>query len=218
MALILWAQGGLSRARCSWRTAMTKRIMAKKETARTSRNAQLWLGEALNVLRDEGVEKVSIEYLAKRLGITKGTFYYIFKDRRELLDALLEYYYEAYTQRYVELANSLEGTPLQRFHALLDRSIHEGITDLDKAFRIWALKDEKAAALFKRIDEARYQMIKTFFTDHGFDEMETRVRSEVFLYYYIGALLFDDRETPNDEYLFYAKRVSEILFAPTPKA
>lgn len=193
---------------------MTKRIMAKKETARTHRNAKLWLAEALQVLKTEGIDKVSIEALAKRLGITKGTFYYIFKDRRELLDALLEYYYETYTERYVELANSLEGAPHERFHALIARSIGENVTEYDKAFRIWALKDEKAAELYQRIDAERYRIFKGFFVEHGFSEQDAHVRSEFFLYYYIGALLFDARETSQEEYLYYATRVTEILFSP----
>src|SRR5215475_14683312 len=50
----------------------------------------MWIGAALKAMARGGVEQVRVEVLAADLGITKGGFYRRFKDRRALLDALLE--------------------------------------------------------------------------------------------------------------------------------
>src|SRR6516165_5546998 len=49
-----------------------------------------WIEVGLKEIGRAGVEGVRVEVLAERLGITKGGFYRRFKDRRALLDALLE--------------------------------------------------------------------------------------------------------------------------------
>ena len=52
--------------------------------------AARWVEAALAELAQGGIERVRVEVLAKALGVTKGGFYRRFKDRRALLDALLE--------------------------------------------------------------------------------------------------------------------------------
>lgn len=49
-----------------------------------------WLGAARRALLRGGVGSVSIEKLARELGVTKGSFYWHFKDRAALLEALLK--------------------------------------------------------------------------------------------------------------------------------
>jgi AcrR family transcriptional regulator len=49
----------------------------------------MWIEAGLKEIGQGGVERVRVEVLAERLGITKGGFYRRFKDRRALLDALL---------------------------------------------------------------------------------------------------------------------------------
>jgi len=52
--------------------------------------AARWVEAALAELAQGGIDRVRVEVLAKALGVTKGGFYRRFKDRRALLDALLE--------------------------------------------------------------------------------------------------------------------------------
>ena len=60
--------------------------MAKKTTKRLGRDD--WLSAALNMC-DLGIDQVKIAPLAKRMGVTTGSFYWHFSNRQELLDALL---------------------------------------------------------------------------------------------------------------------------------
>src|ERR687893_303054 len=48
-----------------------------------------WIGAALQALADDGPSGVAVERLAARLGTTKGSFYWHFKDREELITEAL---------------------------------------------------------------------------------------------------------------------------------
>ena len=62
----------------------------RPSTARTQLDPERWIDVAIDVLAKEGVTGLRIEVLAKRCGVTKGSFYWHFKDRQALLDAVLE--------------------------------------------------------------------------------------------------------------------------------
>ena len=52
-------------------------------------DAEAWIAAAFDALAEGGIDAVRVEPLAKALGITKGSFYWHFADRRALLDAML---------------------------------------------------------------------------------------------------------------------------------
>ena len=48
-----------------------------------------WLNVAMDVLVSDGVEQVKVMNLAERMAVSRSSFYWYFKSRQELLDALL---------------------------------------------------------------------------------------------------------------------------------
>ena len=65
---------------------------AKPPRAVLDRDA--WIKGAIAILAEHGAERLRVEVLAKRLGVTKGSFYWHFKNRRDLLDAVLQFWKE----------------------------------------------------------------------------------------------------------------------------
>ena len=63
-------------------------IEQKLEKSRLS--AEDWALAALDVIAEQGVVAVSVEALARQLGVTKGSFYWHFPTREALLKAALE--------------------------------------------------------------------------------------------------------------------------------
>ncbi len=61
--------------------------MGKNQTPKLGRHD--WLTIALKVLAESGIEAVRVEPLAKLMNVTKGSFYWHFKDREDLLEAML---------------------------------------------------------------------------------------------------------------------------------
>src|SRR5450631_1052683 len=81
---------------------MTKRPKTRKQASpgtRTRTRAkrqplgrEIWLDTARRALIEEGTAGVEIKKLAKRLGSSRGGFYWFFKDRAHLLKELLAYW------------------------------------------------------------------------------------------------------------------------------
>ncbi|MGH8078705.1 MAG: TetR/AcrR family transcriptional regulator, partial [Lysobacter sp.] len=53
-------------------------------------SAEDWAQAALDLIAEQGVAAVAVEPLARRLGVTKGSFYWHFPSRDALLVAALE--------------------------------------------------------------------------------------------------------------------------------
>ena len=77
-----------------------------------------WLDEALRALETEGIGGVRILRLATRLGVTRGSFYWHFENRDELLHALLEHWVELSTQSAVTHDVDFEGNAEEHLREL----------------------------------------------------------------------------------------------------
>ena len=74
-----------------------------------------WLDVALSVLAVEGVDHVTVLSLSERLGVSRSSFYWYFKNRDELLDALLDRWDELNTRSIVAAAEEPAASVTRRF-------------------------------------------------------------------------------------------------------
>ncbi len=112
-----------------------------------------WLDEGLKVLAAHGAPAVTIERLAERLGLSKGSFYHHFKGMSGFRTALLAHFEAEYTTRYIEKAEQASGDKL---HALLEFVYASGGgPELEIAMRAWALQDAEAREIQARVDRTR---------------------------------------------------------------
>jgi AcrR family transcriptional regulator len=112
-----------------------------------------WIDEGLAVLADRGIAGVSIDGLAGRLGLTKGSFHHHFAGMPGFRIALLERYRAGFDQGLAgaEALLTTSVSPLaalQRFPELLN----ELDLRLATAVRSWALADPEARAVQAQID------------------------------------------------------------------
>jgi AcrR family transcriptional regulator len=90
--------------------------MARSKSTRLA--AGDWIDAALDALARDGAAGVRVEVLARRLGVTKGSFYWHFKDREALLDAALAAWAEG---RIAAIRRQTEGaSPRPALLALVD--------------------------------------------------------------------------------------------------
>ena len=87
---------------------MTKNIATKNNA--THLTTTDWLQAALEMLADAGIGAVKIVPLAKRLGVTSGSFYWHFHNRPELYDAILDYWEREMTDKVMEVAPGVTQT------------------------------------------------------------------------------------------------------------
>jgi AcrR family transcriptional regulator len=77
-----------------------------------------WAAAALDALSSSGLAAVAVEPLAVRLGATKGSFYWHFRNRDELIEATLELWQEVSTSAVINRLESLGTPPGQRLRQL----------------------------------------------------------------------------------------------------
>lgn len=140
----------------------------------------------LDALRKGGVGEVRVERLAADLGITKGSFYWHFRNRGELLEAILEFWSRQMTDLEFERVESLDKDLEVRLHALAEDVLEKGMGRYDPAIRAWARSDRKVAAAVAQVDRRRVRALGEFFEQAGFESEEARVRARLFYTFLLG--------------------------------
>ena len=139
-----------------------------------------WIEMALDTLAKESVEAVLVVPLAKKLGVTKGSFYWHFKSREELLMAALDLWRERTTQRIIEYVDARSDNAEDRLRHVFKIAVESKYQmlggQIEIAIRDWARQDSAARRVVARVDEDRLNYLTTQYMSIGFDEDEARTR------------------------------------------
>jgi AcrR family transcriptional regulator len=175
------------------------------------RTAADWLRAAARRLAAGGVAAIAVEALARDMGVTKGSFYWHFRDRPALLAALLADWEARATAPLLDRLKGLGRDPLARLWGLMATVAAEGGGALDPALRAWGLTDRAAAAAVERVDAARLDFIAGEFRALRFAASEAWTRARLLYLHLLGehALAL----APAGGRLTEARRVLELLTA-----
>lgn len=159
----------------------------KKEAADRGLSTNDWIEVAKQVLIKDGIGGVKVDRLARIAGVTRGGFYYRFKNLQGLLDALLEHWRTTNHQPVID-ALTIPGTPADRFHSLVRLWLSERDfdPDYDTAIRAWSRVSPSVAAAVHRIDDIRIDTLKQLFLDAGYQEDEAFVRARISYFHQVG--------------------------------
>lgn len=132
----------------------------------TKVSAQTWLDLGFETLINEGCDGLSAEKMAKKLGITRGSFYHRFGSREGYISALLEAWLETCTQqieasqRFLDTPSALkEAKPLSPLHEYAWHLPHQ----LDIAVRSWSQREPIAQEYQSRVDKMRLGHVLNIF-------------------------------------------------------
>ena len=145
-----------------------------------------WLKLALDTLDNEGIHKVNVEYLARQLKVTKGSFYWHFKNRETLLKEMLNYWTETLTTDVIQRSRQNSKDAKETLFKLMTIITEEKVGRYEAAIRIWAMHDEMANASLHKIDAQRLKYITSVFTDIGFTKADAELRARMMLYYQVA--------------------------------
>lgn len=140
-----------------------------------------WTKEALAMLAEEGIAGIRVELLARRLNVTKGSFYWHFKDRDALLNAMLERWRRTATLALIDRLDSGLDNPRDRLATLLALPIRgrnsSQAADVELSIRLWGRSDDRARIALAEVDELRMRYISQLLTRSGVPEKDARARS-----------------------------------------
>jgi AcrR family transcriptional regulator len=162
----------------------TVKSMVGDKTKRLSRKD--WIRGALELLSKAGVQGVKIVPLAKRLGVTSGSFYWHFRNRRELHDALLEYWEQEMTDAAIVAAKRFAGPAKERIWSLMEQVMTVGMARYDLAIWHWAQSDAAAQKIFQRTLDKRFEFASWMFNEAGFSDTQAEARGRLMVVYMMG--------------------------------
>lgn len=142
-----------------------------------------WLATALELLSDRGVAAVTVEALAKSLGIAKSGFYWHFRNRQELLEALLDYWMREMTEVITADPEVMALGPAKRLERTAEMIIDRNLTRYELAIRQWALTDPVAARGVSKVNRVRLDVIRRTFAELGFEGDDLEMRTMLFVCY-----------------------------------
>ncbi|NNG18911.1 TetR/AcrR family transcriptional regulator [Naumannella sp. ID2617S] len=155
-----------------------------------------WVAGALLLCAEEGYAKVAVEPLAARLGATKGSFYWHFRSRDDLLSAMLAAWEREHTMRIIDQVE--EAPPPDRLRRLIADTFGVGPRDrgsrLERAMLAAADRPE-VAPVVAGVHRARIGYLDSLFRALGFPAQKARIRAWTAYAAFLGDLqLSTDRQ------------------------
>ena len=176
-----------------------RRGRSAADDERTLCTPATWTQAATEVLVDEGIDHVKVDTLAQQLGVTRGSFYWHFKDREALLRSVLQAWREQATEALTRRLESAHQDPREQLHDLISlpfrgRSARRAAR-IELAIRAWARRDEMARQAVEEADASRLGYIAQVFSSLGCSITEARARAFLLYAYMVGESLMPQHGT-----------------------
>jgi AcrR family transcriptional regulator len=180
--------------------------MASTAPARTaSLHPENWLRAAQNRLSEHGIESVRVEVLARDLGVSKGSFYWHFRDRSELLDKLLARWEDGEIGWLHAEAGTGGAASWAKFIA---RTADPDRMRLEVAIGNWARADERVATRVSAIEKRKSRLIADVLREIGFAPHAADSASELVWLICLGWL---HRATRDRQFELAGRGLGEML-------
>ncbi|WP_259783053.1 TetR/AcrR family transcriptional regulator [Aestuariispira ectoiniformans] len=157
---------------------------------------ELWLGAAYDALLSSGVDAVKIMPLAKKLNLSRTSFYWFFEDREELLAALVAQWRDKNTGNFVKQTEAYAETIAEAVLNVSDCWLNSDLFDslFEFAIRSWALQSPEILAEVQAADQQRLEALQRMFLRFGADEITADVRARTIYLVQIGYISMQTQE------------------------
>ncbi len=154
---------------------------AAADAARAPLTPDSWVEAATAVLVDQGIDHVRVDVLATQLGVTRGSFYWHFRDRQDLLRRVLAAWREQCTVQLTRRLANARHSPAEQLHDVISLPFRgraaQRAARIELAIRAWARRDEMARAAVDEADAARIGYHAQLFLALGIDAQEAQHRA-----------------------------------------
>lgn len=155
-----------------------------------------WLNVARDILVSDGVSEVKVLTISAHLGVSRSSFYWYFRSRKDLLDALLadwEATNTAILVRHCEMkAETITGALCNFFRCFVDLGLFD--QRLDFAVREWARRDGSVRRVIDAADDTRLAAVAAMFRRHGYSGYEADARARILYFMQLGYHALDQSE------------------------
>jgi AcrR family transcriptional regulator len=152
-----------------------------------SLHPQDWIAAASARLATHGVEAVRVESLARELRVSKGSFYWHFRDRANLLERVLAAW-ETEELRWMEDKQLESMAAARRWARIVEMTADPERARMRVAIRAWARADERVAARVAAIEKKNVGMITSVLREIGFSPGDAESWAQIAMLVCLGWL------------------------------
>jgi AcrR family transcriptional regulator len=176
-----------------------------------------WIAAALFAIADGGTSKVAVEPLAAKLGATKGSFYWHFRSRDQLIAEALESWELEGTDEVIAAVAPI-ADPAERLRRLLSIAIGYDEDDAEGQVDVGLLaaaNDPVVGPVLERVADKRLDFLEKCFREAGFGAAQSRHRARVaysaFLGWFELRRVAPHRASMGRERLAYERAVMDLV-------
>ena len=177
-------------------------------------SADDWAQAALDLIAETGVQAVAVEPLARRLGVTKGSFYWHFPSRDALLQAALERWENVEQEA---LFGALEKVPdaRERLRALFHMVAREYKSHVIYSALLKAQDHATVQPVIERVSKRRLDYLTASFRQAGLGREDAQHRARLTYAAYVGFLQLNlqlhQARMQQDEFDAYVEHLAQTL-------
>ena len=158
-------------------------MVRSKKTAASAKplGREDWTEAAWQMLGRGSLDQVRVDTLARHLKVTRGSFYWHFRDRNDLIEAILERWFAALglDQSMMPALRNI-ADPRERLWTISERVIRQVDNNQFVALRLWARGNAAARKRLETEDRKRLEHIVQQFRDLGFPQTEATGRGDIY--------------------------------------
>jgi AcrR family transcriptional regulator len=146
-----------------------------------------WERAALEMIAENGIQAVAVEPLAKRLHVTKGSFYWHFATREALLASALKRWSEDDSGDVLARVNEISD-PRERLRTLF--RVTSRTVRLHRVYSalLKSVDHPSVGPIVEKISDQRLQLLARLFRDAGLPPVDAQHRARLAFAAYIGFL------------------------------
>jgi AcrR family transcriptional regulator len=154
---------------------------------------QAWIDAATAVLVDQGIDHVRVDVLARELRVSRGSFYWHFRDREALLRAVLQHWADQTTAQLTQRLKTASGDAQERLAQVASLPLRgrsaARAARIELAIRAWARRDAMAREALDAADAQRIAYHAQIFKGLGFAASQAQHRAFLMYSYEVAESL-----------------------------
>ena len=152
-----------------------------------------WVEEGLLALQADGPAALAADRMARRLGVSRGSFYWHFANMVDFEAAVLAAWEDRWTNRIIAAVQSVAGTPRDRLLALIEKTGGQDASLYASAKRM-ARDHPELRGVMERIDERRVAFVAGMLVEGGIASDAAARRARIVYAWAMGQMLVSGDE------------------------
>jgi len=146
-----------------------------------------WIAAGLRAFARDGFTALKADQIAKRLAVSRGSFYWHFADVAAFEKAVMQRWRDVAAEAIIRDLESVQ--PASERLPYLLRLAFAADTALELAMRAWASSDARARATVRAVDRRRLAYLARMLRDSGVAPAQVQPRAQILYWTYLGFVL-----------------------------